>query len=44
VIVTVTDRGPYVRGRQLDVSEGVAFRLGFHYEGLAILEVYVLDN
>lgn len=34
VVVTVTDRGPYVRGRSLDCSEGVARRLGFHRKGI----------
>lgn len=35
VLVTVTDRGPYVRNRQLDVSFGAARRLGFVGVGTA---------
>lgn len=37
VTVRVNDRGPYVTGRQLDVSEAVAERLGFKSRGLAML-------
>jgi peptidoglycan lytic transglycosylase len=32
-IVTITDRGPFVRGRVIDLSMGAAHALGFH--GLA---------
>ena len=35
VLVTVTDRGPYVRNRQLDVSFGAARRLGLVNAGTA---------
>ena len=35
VLVTVTDRGPYVRNRQLDVSLGAARRLGLVRPGTA---------
>jgi rare lipoprotein A len=35
VLVTVTDRGPYVRNRQLDVSLAAARRLGFVGPGTA---------
>jgi len=41
VWVTVTDRGPALRtGRDMDVSEGVAKRLGFREAGLARLDVW----
>ena len=33
VVVTITDRGPFVRGRIIDLSLGAAHKLGFH--GLA---------
>jgi 3D (Asp-Asp-Asp) domain-containing protein len=33
VVVTITDRGPFVRGRIIDLSMGAARKLGFH--GLA---------
>lgn len=42
-LVTVTDRGPYVRGRVLDVSEQVAVVLGFRAQGLAWLRIEVLS-
>jgi rare lipoprotein A len=35
VIVRVNDRGPFRRGRVLDVSERVAQELGFIREGTA---------
>jgi peptidoglycan lytic transglycosylase len=35
VLVTVTDRGPFVRNRQLDVSFGAARRLGLVNVGTA---------
>jgi rare lipoprotein A len=48
VTVEITDRGPYAEfngvryftgSRDLDVSEGVARRLGFEREGIATLDV-----
>lgn len=30
-IVTITDRGPYIKGRVIDVTIGVAKKLGFGY-------------
>ena len=41
-VVTVTDRGPFIKGRQLDVSEGVARKLGFIKRGIILLEVEIL--
>lgn len=38
----VTDRGPYVRGRIIDVSEGLARRLDMRRSGTAPVEVRVL--
>jgi rare lipoprotein A len=35
VVVTVNDRGPYVRGRQLDLSAAAADALGFRRQGVA---------
>lgn len=37
--VTINDRGPHVRGRVVDVSEGVARRLGMREQGTAEVEV-----
>lgn len=40
-IVTITDRGPFIRGRAIDLSLGTARRLGIEQQGVApvILEV-----
>lgn len=40
--VTIEDRGPFIRGRVFDVSEGTAMRLGFREQGLAMLQAEVL--
>lgn len=39
VSVRINDRGPYVRGRELDVTPAVAQFLGFMRRGVARLEV-----
>lgn len=36
--VRINDRGPYVSGRVLDVSKGVAERLGFVRQGVVEVE------
>lgn len=36
--VRINDRGPYVSGRVLDVSQGVAARLGFVKQGVTEVE------
>ncbi len=41
VIVRINDRGPFVRGRQLDLSGGAARRLGF--SGLARIQYEIVD-
>jgi rare lipoprotein A len=43
VVVRVNDRGPYVRGRGIDLSQGAAARLGFRREGVARVRVTRLD-
>lgn len=42
VTVTVNDRGPFIRGRHLDVSRGVARALGFQHRGVVRLCAKVL--
>ena len=37
--VRITDRGPYVRGRILDLSQEAAHRLGFEEAGLTLVEI-----
>jgi rare lipoprotein A len=41
-VVTITDRGPYIRGRIIDVTVGVAERLGFSARGVVPVKVEVL--
>lgn len=41
-IVTITDRGPYIRGRIIDLTIGCAQRLGFAHRGVAPVKVEVL--
>ena len=42
-IVRINDRGPFVEGRELDVSYEVARRLGFDNRGLAKVRVELLE-
>lgn len=39
IIVRINDRGPFIRGRHLDVSSGAAKALGFKQSGVATLHV-----
>jgi rare lipoprotein A (peptidoglycan hydrolase) len=41
-IVRINDRGPYIEGRELDVSYEVARRLGFDQSGLAKVRLELL--
>lgn len=43
-IVEVTDRGPYAKGRIIDVSKSAAMELGMVAAGVAKVEVEVLKN
>jgi rare lipoprotein A len=42
-IVKISDRGPYVKGRVIDVTVGVASRLGFKSQGVTDVKVEVLQ-
>jgi rare lipoprotein A len=44
VMVTVTDRGPHIAGRELDVSQSLAVVLGFQDQGLANVAVMPLAD
>lgn len=44
IVVRINDRGPYVNGRILDVSEHAAELLGFRAEGLARVRVTFLGR
>ena len=39
VIVRINDRGPYVKGRDLDLSKGAALKLGMIEKGVVKVEI-----
>lgn len=43
-IVTINDRGPYIKGRIIDVTIGSAERLGFVQRGVVPVKVEVLGK
>ena len=43
VVLRLTDRGPYIRGRIVDLSERAAKVLGFHERGLAHVSIEVIS-
>jgi rare lipoprotein A len=43
-VVTITDRGPYIKGRIIDVTIGSAERLGFRSNGIAPVKIEVLGK
>jgi rare lipoprotein A len=43
-IVTINNRGPYIRGRIIDVTIGTASRLGFRERGVVPCKVEVLTR
>jgi rare lipoprotein A len=43
-IVTINDRGPFIRDRIIDLTIGTAERLGFRQRGVAPVKVEVLSH
>lgn len=43
VIVRINDRGPFIRGRGLDLARGAAAALGIIEQGVATLKIARLD-
>ena len=43
-VLTINDRGPYTKGRIIDVTVGAAERLGFAKRGVATVKVEVLGK
>ena len=43
VVVRINDRGPWLKGRDLDLSEAAATKLGIHEKGVAALEAAVFN-
>jgi len=44
IVVRVNDRGPFIRGRVLDLSTGAARALGMTKEGVALVRIVVLPG
>ncbi|NEX22843.1 septal ring lytic transglycosylase RlpA family protein [Thiorhodococcus mannitoliphagus] len=44
VEVTINDRGPYIKGRSIDLSKGAAKALGMLGSGVARVELKVVDG
>jgi rare lipoprotein A len=44
VVVRINDRGPFVRGRVIDVTQGAAKQLGMINSGVARVKVTVVDG
>ncbi len=42
IVVRVNDRGPYVRGRIIDLTDGAAARLGILHKGIARVKLEVI--
>jgi rare lipoprotein A len=42
VIVRINDRGPYIKGRIIDLTIGAARELGIYHRGIALVRVEVL--
>lgn len=43
VVLRINDRGPFIRGRIIDVSTAAAETLGFRKRGVAKVEIAVVD-
>jgi rare lipoprotein A len=44
VVVRINDRGPYVRGRNLDLSKGAAQKIGLVHKGVGRVRITRLDG
>jgi peptidoglycan lytic transglycosylase len=44
VVVRINDRGPFVRGRIIDLSLGAAEAIGLNHSGVAKVELVVLER
>lgn len=44
VIVRINDRGPWVKGRDFDISEAAAIALGIHDKGIAVIEATLAES
>lgn len=44
VIVRINDRGPWIKGRDFDLSEAAAWQLGMHKRGIVQVEVTFIQS
>ncbi len=44
VIVRITDRGPYIKGRVIDLSSAAARKLGISRTGVAKVDIFLVSN
>lgn len=44
VFTTVTDRGPYVEGREFDLSQGAAEQLGIKEKGVVEVQYMIIED
>lgn len=44
VAVRITDRGPYIAGRVIDLSQAAAYALGMIDSGLDMVDIQVIDQ
>ncbi len=44
VVVRINDRGPWIKGRDFDLSEEAAIELGIHEKGISAVEATLAEN
>jgi len=44
VVLRVNDRGPFVEGRIVDVTQKAAEKLGFYHQGICIVSLQILNE
>ncbi|WP_244639666.1 septal ring lytic transglycosylase RlpA family protein [Aureimonas endophytica] len=44
IIVTINDRGPFIKGRMIDLSKGAARELDFVHSGVARVQIEAPDG
>lgn len=43
IIVTINDRGPFIKGRIIDLSKGSAIKLGIYHKGTDNVKLYLVQ-
>jgi len=44
VVVRINDRGPWIKGRDFDLSEEAAIELGIHEKGISTVEAMLSES